>query len=155
MKITLLADFEEAAPTVAGWYFNEWGGESVENITRQLLLGTNRNKLPILYLAQMEGALVGSGEIKQRKVDKFPDFHYWLDGIYVQPDYRGKGISTALIEFGLSEAKALGLGHLHLRSTDYNVPLYIKYGFRIVAEDDDKFIMELPLDTWQPNSTAN
>ena len=138
----------DAAPIVAQWYFDEFGGEdTVEFIAEKLLLGRNRNELPILYLARSDGKLVGAGELKFREIDMFPNYKYWLDGIFVKPSHRGQGISSKLIEFGLSKAKFLGLSQLHLRCADYNVKLYEKHGFKTVAVDNARFIMELQLNT--------
>lgn len=145
MNITLLADNPDAAPIIAQWYVDEWGGDSVEHVTNKLRLGINRNELPISFMVSDRGNVVGAGEIKYRELDDFPNYTYWLDGIYVKKSHRGLGISKKLIEFALSKAKLLGLEQLHLRCTDGNVKLYEDYGFNIVSAEGDKHIMGLSL----------
>jgi len=59
-----------------------------------------------------------------------------LDSIAVEPKARGRGIGSALVEFGLAQARADGVG-VHLETgTPRNVPLYERFGFRVYGDAD-------------------
>lgn len=151
MNISLLADFPEAAPTVAGWYWNEWthlhASTTESAITEKLLQRTNRTKVPLAFVAHFNHELAGAGELKYRELPDYPGCLYWLDGIYVAPQYRGKGISTQLIAFAIQKARELGIASLCLRCESHNVKLYELRNFKVIDRDEHKFIMALALDT--------
>ncbi|WP_330961240.1 GNAT family N-acetyltransferase [Photobacterium sp. 53610] len=150
MNISLLADVPEAAPTIAGWYLNEWlhlhPSATKSTITEKLLQGTNRTTVPLAFVAHFNGELAGAGELKFRELPDYPAYQYWLDGIYVVPQYRGKGISTQLIEFAVEKAKELGIPHLCLRCESHNVKLYELRHFKVIDREGSKFIMARVLD---------
>ena len=146
-KISLLADHKSYAPIVAGWYFSEWPSDdpetTIESITEKILSGANRSKIPLLFLSHTGDEVVGAGEIKHRQLQAYPDYNYWLDGIYVKPSYRGKGISTQLIEFAKRKAVELGIFSLYLRCNEHNVKLYEARGFNVLKPEGEKLIMGL------------
>ena len=59
-----------------------------------------------------------------------------LDSIAVEPAAQGRGIGSALIECGLSRARADGRGVLLETGNPRNVPLYERHGFRLIDEGD-------------------
>jgi len=151
MEISLLADHKMEAPKIAEWYFGEWGASSetptLVSVTEKILLGTNRVKVPILFVAHVDGVLVGAGELKQRSLEVYPDYEFWLDGIFIPLEYRGNGYSKKLINFASKKAMELGISSLYLRCTPNNVGLYEKHGYSVLAPEGNKFIMGLHLST--------
>lgn len=59
-----------------------------------------------------------------------------LDSIAVEPRAQGRGIGSALIEFGLARARAGGYGVLLETGNRRNVPLYERHGFQIIEDAD-------------------
>ncbi len=59
---------------------------------------------------------------------------YWyLDTVVVSPDYQGKGFASKMIKPFLSEANARG-EKVYLETQNMkNVPVYEKYGFRLIS----------------------
>lgn len=56
--------------------------------------------------------------------------------MYVQPDYRGKGLGKALAEAVINEARSMGYTHMRLdtiHSMESAISLYISLGFRDIA----------------------
>ncbi|MDA0116936.1 GNAT family N-acetyltransferase [Vibrio sp. T11.5] len=151
MKISLLADCPNEAANVADWYLREWAhndpAATLDSVTQKVALGANRSEIPMAFVVHVGPELAGAGEIKYRELPEYPDFHYWLDGIYVPVKHRGKGISTQLIEFAKSKALELKVSTLHLRCEERNVKLYESHGFHVVCLEQSKFIMELQLKT--------
>jgi ribosomal protein S18 acetylase RimI-like enzyme len=59
-----------------------------------------------------------------------------LDSVAVEPSAQGRGIGTALIEFGLARARAGGHGVFLETGAPRNVALYERLGFRVVEDAD-------------------
>ncbi len=50
--------------------------------------------------------------------------------VYTEPDYRGKGICTKLMNNLVEYGKNIGLGRIDLSATDEGYPIYAKIGFK-------------------------
>ena len=50
--------------------------------------------------------------------------------VYTEPDYRGKGICTKLMNDLVEYGKKIGLGRIDLLATDEGYPIYAKVGFK-------------------------
>ena len=151
MQVRFLADYPQEVGTIANWYYNEWGHKDpkvcLATIRDKVLLGASKDRIPLAFFIKMSEEVVGAGEIKYRDLPDFPGYQYWLDGIYVPAEHRGKGISTRLIEFAKEKASELGLPSLHLSCEAHNVKLYENRGFKLVRESSDRFIMEYSITT--------
>lgn len=147
MKISLLADCPADVPAVARWYFDEWAHYDPDMtpaiLEQKVALDLNRTTVPLGFVVHIDDDLAGAGEIKLHDFCDYPDYQYWLDGIYVADCHRGKGVSTVLINYGIRKARELGLPALYLRCIGRNVSLYESHGFRVMNPDEDKFIMGL------------
>jgi ribosomal protein S18 acetylase RimI-like enzyme len=65
-----------------------------------------------------------------------PSREAWLHGLRVHPDYRRRGIATALLEHRLSRARQLGARVARLDTSEDNVAIHRlarRYGFRRIA----------------------
>lgn len=60
--------------------------------------------------------------------------HWYLGAIGTQPSLQGKGLGSALVEAGTSQADAAGLPCYLETGTDQNVVFYSKRGFEVVQE---------------------
>jgi len=68
---------------------------------------------------------------------KIPREPLWfLDHIGVDPSQQGRGIGSALVEFGLERARREAVGAFLETGTSGNVPYYERMGFRVVEEGD-------------------
>ena len=56
-----------------------------------------------------------------------------LEGCWVLPEYRRRGVGTLLLQWGLDKADQLGL-ETFLESTEIGLPLYAKMGFTVLNE---------------------
>lgn len=80
---------------------------------------------PIVALS--EGALVGcANALVQGHTG-------WLGNIIVRPEYRGRGIGTALTEALVRFLQAKRIAHLVLVATPMGEPIYRKLGFQVVS----------------------
>ncbi|KZM42467.1 acetyltransferase [Marinomonas sp. SBI22] len=142
MDISLLVDHQQDAHLIAKWYLVEWGHSMPETVkttlTEKVLLGANKDTFPMTILAHMDQALVGVAELKYRELEQYPNWHHWLDGVYVPSEHRGKGVSSKLILEAIAKAKHLKVQSLYLRCEDHNIALYEKYGFVSVKTEMDR-----------------
>lgn len=149
MKVSRLKENSSEIETIASWYFNEWDSKDpnakLESVIEKISLGSNRN----FFVAHIKEELVGAGEIKFRVYKEYPDYEHWMDGIYVSDKHRGKGVSTALIEFAKSIALEQQIPALYLRCEEHLVKLYKAHGFNVVGKEQAKFIMENKLEVFQ------
>jgi GNAT superfamily N-acetyltransferase len=68
---------------------------------------------------------------------KIPPEPVWhLDSVAVEPGWQGRGIGSALIEFGLELTRESNAAVILETGTARNVPLYKRFGFRVVEEAD-------------------
>jgi len=68
---------------------------------------------------------------------RIPDEPMWnLDSIGVEPEARGRGIGSALIEHGLALARTDRVGAVLETGNPRNVPYYEKSGFVVVDEEE-------------------
>jgi predicted N-acetyltransferase YhbS len=68
------------------------------------------------------------------KIPREPLWH--LDSAAVLPGWQGRGIGSALIEFGLEHTRESGTAIVLETGTPRNVPLYERHGFHVVEEAD-------------------
>jgi ribosomal protein S18 acetylase RimI-like enzyme len=68
---------------------------------------------------------------------KIPTEPLWhLDSVAVDPGWQGRGIGSALVEFGLERTRASNTAVILETGTQRNVPLYQRFGFHVVEEAD-------------------
>lgn len=89
--------------------------------------------------ARVEGLTLDGGrrhwEFWEWVESRMPDQPLWeLDSIAVEPEVRGRGIGSALIEHGLELARADRVGAVLETGNPRNVPYYETFGFRVVDE---------------------
>ncbi len=68
------------------------------------------------------------------KIPREPLWH--LDSVAVAPGWQGRGIGSALIEFGLEKSRETHTAMVLETGTKRNVPLYERLGFQVVQEAD-------------------
>lgn len=138
MELALLADFPEYAPRVAHWYFDEWvsqvPGRTVEDVLTKVSASASRSGLPVMVIAKEGCNVIGAAELKEREMDIYPEFTYWLGGVYVDSDFRGRGTGVALVCEVIRRAKRHGVGTLYLQTEDLSGGMYNRLGFKTVEK---------------------
>ena len=138
MELVLLADHPASAEKVARWYFEQWGsavpGRTLEQVIAKVSRCVSRETAPMLVLARDGGEIVGAAELKTHEMDIFPDYEFWIGGVYVDESRRGQGIASLLVSEVLSRAKDAGIKQLHLQTEDLSGGLYARHGFEPIEE---------------------
>ena len=81
-----------------------------------------------------DGALAGSASLTADDLASRPDLSPWLSSVYVAPEWRGRGLGSALARHVVARAAALGVPRLYL-CTEHSRSLYERLGWRVVAPD--------------------
>ncbi|MCC2670136.1 MAG: family acetyltransferase [Armatimonadetes bacterium] len=150
IELMYLADRPEAVPVVARWYFDEWGyiepetsyEQTVERLGRKL----NRDRVPLTLLAVEGDAVLGAAALKIREMSIYPEREYWIGGVFVHPEARGRGIASALCRRLEGLARAFGIRELHLQTERLDGGLYGRLGWKEVEQihycGDEVLVME-------------
>lgn len=138
MELVLLADDPSAIEKVAGWYFEEWAsdveGVTLEQVVTKVSTFTGRDTAPMSVLAKEGDEIVGAAEFKIREMDIYPDYEFWMGGVFVDKEHRGKGVAAALVSEVLCRAKGAGVERLYLQTEDLSGGLYRQHGFEPLEE---------------------
>jgi GNAT superfamily N-acetyltransferase len=133
MKFVLLADYPQAAATVARWYHGQWGyltpSESADTIAAKLERFMNRDRVPLLVLGVDGDAPVAAAELKFREMDIYPEKEHWIGGVFVVPGHRHRGLGARVVERVADIARLLGVQTLHLQTERLDGGLYARLGW--------------------------
>lgn len=120
--IVYLADCPETIPTLARWFYEQWGHlvpeRTIKQNEGQLWQRINRNKIPLTLVAFSGEQPVGSASLKIQEMDTHKHFINWLGNVYVLPEYRNRGIGSALVRRAVEEATRLSVKDLYLHTPD-------------------------------------
>jgi GNAT superfamily N-acetyltransferase len=138
LDFEFLCDREDAIPTVAKWYFDEWGSlrrdASVESTAEKLQDYMNRDEIPFILLASECDDIVGAVQLKFREMSpQFADKEHWLGGLYVASGYRGRGYGSKIVEQLAGMAPRYGVRTLHLQTLAPAGGMYARLGWKPIA----------------------
>ncbi len=150
VHIAYLADHAAHVPTVAGWLFDEWGhrrpGLTRQDATDDMRAKLSRDTPPIQVVALRDVEPAGVAILKPHEVRHlFPNYRFWLGGVYVHPHARRLGIATALCQRIELIARDLNIHRLHLQTERLDGGLYAHLGFLPLTQfrdaDEDILLM--------------
>jgi GNAT superfamily N-acetyltransferase len=151
VRIASIADHPDLIDTIATWHWQEWGrtdpGGSQDAWAERLRGFTNRDRIPTMYLAFLDGKLAGSVTLNEHDMRTHRDLSPWLSGLYVALPWRGKGAATAAVRHTMSAASDMGVSRLNLYTSSAR-GLYEKLGWHVVAHDtyDDRPVVVMCID---------
>lgn len=131
-KITPLRLSPELKQPLAGWFHQKWSiPEQAYLDSMNDCLSDNGQAVPQWYAVMLgENIIAGAGVIDN-------DFHERKDlspnlcAVYVEPDFRCRGIAGELLKFICRDMKAMGIDTLYLL-TDH-VGFYERYGWEFLC----------------------
>jgi GNAT superfamily N-acetyltransferase len=144
MQIEYLCDNKQYVDIVVKWIYNEFidgirYGISYEKVEESF---RNRKKesLPITVVAIENKVCIGVASLVVNDL-KVKEYAPWLAGLYVDKEYRNKGIGKVLVEEIQSIASRLGYDILYLR-TEHASEYYKNLGWEFVERLIDEFGLE-------------
>lgn len=138
MEFVYLADHPEALPTVAKWYYHQWGKQhditSLHMSMEMLKDYLNRDNIPLLILAKDEDEILGAVQLKYYEMDIYPQKEHWVGGVFVDEKHRGKKIARQLVSRAVEVARAYNIDTLFLQTEKLNGGLYTKLGWKVIEK---------------------
>ena len=155
-KILNLRDKPELLETLARWHQAEWSqlnpGETLEQRIIRMQPFLNDKLIPSTYIA-FDDVLYGSAAIVANDMDNRPELSPWLASVFVYPEYRNRGIGSALVRHVMQQAHKNNIEKLYLYTPDREA-FYHKLGWRHIEtvhyHGYEVSIMEADLTTWKP-----
>lgn len=148
MRIEKLYDHIEMAEAVAKFIYDEFVSKSRSQFTLpdvlKFLKNTNRDRLPITYVAIENKECVGTVSLFGNDLSTRMDLSPWLASLVVGYDYRNRGVGENLVKHAINEAKSLGYKKLYLK-TENRGSFYSKRGWKYIGRGFDKYNQETDL----------
>lgn len=121
---------------ICEWNYNWWGirnNNTYEEVKCYLEHSLCKDRIPQTYVALVDNQPVGMYQISMSDdLETRPDIYPWLVNVYVDENFRGKGICREMMNTVSKNAKKLNLTELFLY-TKYS-GLYEKFGWKFVEE---------------------
>lgn len=138
MELDFLANNKSAVPTIAKWYFEEWGylmpENSLDEVEQNLRAYLNTDRIPLMILAKRGEEVLGVAQLKFYEMDIYPEKEHWLGGVYVAKKHRGNRIAERIILEVITVARKLGVPKLHLQTEDLSGGLYRRLGWEPIEQ---------------------
>ena len=138
MKIELLSQNQNWLPTIAKWYIEEWGpkkdAEATQKEIQKLQVYLNEKKVPLILVAFENDTLLGAVQLKMHEMNIYPNYRYWLGGVYVSKHHRNSGIAKALVLEAINKAIELNIDKLYLQTENLSGGLYKKLGWSAIEQ---------------------
>jgi GNAT superfamily N-acetyltransferase len=163
MRIDYLADHADAISTLARWHHEQWKhlspGGSIEKRISQLHTHLGKGQIPTTFVALSpsegcvseadRGEVIGSASLIAHDMDTHPELSPWLASVFVAPQYRERGVGTALVRRVIQEAEALGVAKLYLYTTPDKKGFYARLGWSLTERTRyrgyQQIVMALPI----------
>ena len=118
MNIIDLKLAQSHIPTLADWHHREWAylnpGGSVQKRIEKMQGYLGENVTPSMFVAKEAETLLGSAALVQHDMETKMELSPWLASVYVAPDYRNRGIGSALVKQVVNVAQTAGYSTLYL-----------------------------------------
>ena len=154
-----LADHTDLIPTLAKWHHEQFSylspGSSIERCASRLLAQRGHQNVPTTVVALAGEQLLGSASLVAQDMDTRPHLSSWLASVYVAPKHRRQGVGSALVRRIADEARALGIGRLHLYTPDKQ-RFYTNLGWRTLEHTRyrDHLVTVMALDLLEERELA-
>lgn len=139
--IEYLADYDELLPVLAGWHHGEWGylhlGDTAEKRAERMKAHLGVKQVPTTFVALADGEPVGSASLVGYDMEGREDLTPWLASVYVVPEYRRRGVASALVKRVVEEARTLDIETLYLFTWERE-RLYTRLGWSVLERTEYK-----------------
>ncbi len=154
MHISYLAEHPHLIPTLAEWHHAEWAhlnpGDTVEARISRMQRLLVKEQVPTAFVALEGETLLGSASLIDNDMDTRKDLQPWLASVYVSPEFRDRGVGSALVQRVVDEARGQGMETLYLFTPDRE-SLYARMGWKVIERTEYRgeqvVVMELPIST--------
>lgn len=121
---------------ISRWHWDEWGHDypesSPDEWAHQLAGKANIDILPATWIALVGDQPVGVVTVELDGVEPQPELKPDVAGLFVLPDYRSRGIGSALMSACEEGARVLGVRTLYL-NTEAAEPFYADRDWKTIS----------------------
>lgn len=131
-----ISECPEVQETIARWMWGFWGNPRNYEFYHSLILHSKTDEIPMVYAAFLGGNPVGAVALLRADLFSRQDLFPWMADLFVHPEYRSRGIGSALQDFILSKAKELGYPAIYLYTP--LIGYYEKKGWEYMGDEMDR-----------------
>ena len=120
------------------WMYNWWGkeeGYTFEGVKCYMEHTFQKDRLPKTYGLFDNGRIIGMFQFIYEDLEIRPDIYPWLANLYVDEEYRNKGMARILIQ-KVNEVAKTTLEFKELYLYTKHIGLYEKFGWNYISELD-------------------
>jgi N-acetylglutamate synthase-like GNAT family acetyltransferase len=133
-KVSYLAERPDFIPALAAGTLEQWSGlwpgRTLEWRIDRLRAHLNRRTLPIAWVIHDDSRVFGTAALRARDFEGLDHLTPWLGGVFVFPEFRGRGMGRTVCMTVESEAVRRGVTTLYLGTFD-NRPWFESMGWRV------------------------
>lgn len=137
LNIVNLKDVPEYLEILAQWHHQQWSylnpGETLQQRIARMQVYLNGDDLPSTFIA-LADSLSGSAALVNNDMVTRPELSPWLASVYVHPQYRCRGIGSALVSHVMTQAQLIGIETLYLFTPDKQL-FYRKRGWQLIENE--------------------
>ncbi len=127
MKIDYLANYPALIPKIAEWCNSEWpwyyNNGDINAALEYHRRTAQRSSIPSALVALEANELVGTISIIEDDLEIRSELNPWLGCLFVDPEYRGRGVASALIKEGQFLAEQLKIPRIYAWTESLKGPL--------------------------------
>lgn len=136
-RIANLADHPGLLPVLAQWHHGQFHyldpQSSPEKHVAMLRDTLTPGDIATTFVALEDDTLLGSASLIHRDMHTRMDLTPWLAAVFVAPEFRQRGIGSALVRRIVAEAKQLGVKRLYLYTPDKE-GFYSRLGWSVLEK---------------------
>lgn len=134
MQIINLRERPEYAQRGIQYFQEKWATEENKIMYEDAVLRSlkTENPLPIWYLMEAEGQIIGCAGLITNDFISAADLWPWLCALYIEEDRRGKNLGKELIFQIRKDSLKAGFPSLYLCT--HHIGFYEKYGFCYIGD---------------------
>jgi predicted amidohydrolase/N-acetylglutamate synthase-like GNAT family acetyltransferase len=135
ITIDPLAEHPHHVRVIAEWHQRSDERHSLDFWIRCHTAEARREGIPRAWVAFMDGEPAGSVSLVEHNMDTRPELSPWLAALWVRPEYRGRGVGTALVRRCEEETRRLGVRRLHLYTEEAS-GFYAPLGWSVASQEE-------------------
>jgi predicted amidohydrolase/GNAT superfamily N-acetyltransferase len=135
ITIDPLAEHPELVRVIAEWHQRLDERRSLHFWIRCHTAEARQEGIPRAWVAFVDAEPAGSVSLVEHNLDTRPELSPWLAALWVRPEYRGRGVGTALVRRCEEETRRLPVRRLHLY-TEAAAGFYAPLGWSVVTEEE-------------------
>ena len=142
LSISDLRQRPEFFDIVADRIWRAWwkdSGHPLEYIAGRLSENLHAAPIPIALVAHDGPAFLGTSSVIASDLEERPHFTPWVAAVWVEPQYRSRGIGAALVERATRDGFASGAHRLYLCARPARSDFYRRLGWVPLEPDVGRF----------------